>query len=117
LLAAYGGGYGSPSGTTGALGTSAEVLSLAFVLAAFFVLAYLAVRVKTRRSFQFEMFVFALVLGAAEVPKILDDLSGLDLGVMVTYGLEVHSLSMVILAGFVGYRIYGFFRRKTVAFK
>jgi len=109
LLAAYRYGYGT-AGSTDIFGTVAELLSLIFLVASFITIAYLAARVKTRRSFQFEMFLFALVLAAAEVPKALLDMSGLDLGVLVTYGLEVHSASMVILAGFVAYRVYGFFR-------
>ena len=101
----------------GILGLTAEFLSLVFVIGAFLILAYLALRVRTRRSFQFEMFLFALVLGAAEVPHIALDMSGLDLGPLVTYGLEVHSVSMVILASFVAYRVYGFFKGKVVARK
>lgn len=110
-------GYGTaPSGTDLML-NFAEVLSLIFIVASFLILAYLALKVRSRRSFQFEMFLFALILGSAEVPAVLYQMSGLDLGVLVTYGLEVHSVSMVFLAAFVAYRIYGFFRGNAVARK
>jgi hypothetical protein len=104
MASAY--GYGSYGGTTAMLSAWAQLLSLVFVAASFIVLLYLAAKVRTRRSFQFEMFLVALVLGAAEVPKISMDALGLNLGVLATYGLEVHSASMIILAGFVAYRIY-----------
>ena len=110
-------GYSMQMNSFGVLSLTAEFLSLVFVIGAFLILAYLALRVKTRKSFQFEMFLFALVLGAAEVPHIVLDISGLDLGPLVTYGLEVHSISMVILASFVAYRVYGFFKGKVVAAK
>jgi hypothetical protein len=96
---------------------SVDLLSLIFVVSSLLVLLYLVLGVRTIRSFQFEMFVFALVVGSAEVPRIALDISGLNFGVLNTYGLEVHTASMVILAGFVAYRIYGFFGGKTDAIK
>lgn len=99
------------------LGTSAELLSLFFILGAFIIVAYLAAKVRTVRSFQFEMFLFLLVLGVAEVPRVLSSINMIDLGGIVTYGMEAHSVSMVILSGFVAYRIYGFFKGNANAVK
>ena len=115
MLSSY--AYSSAWGGADMLVTSAEILSLAYILASFIILAYLALRAKSTRSFQFEMFLFVMVLASAELPAVLYHLSGLDLGIIVTYGLEVHSLSMFILAGFVAYRIYGFFKGKEFAGK
>ncbi len=116
MLASAGYGYGTP-GDTDILGTSAELLSLIFIVGSFVIIAYLAARVRTVRSFQFEMFLFLLVLAMAEVPRVLYSMNVVDLGSMATYGLAIHSVSMVILSGFVAYRIFGFFRGKTNAFK
>jgi len=76
-------------------------------------ISYLALRTKTLRSFQFEMFVFMLVLVVAEAPRIFETLgvfSGGDYYDLV--GLEVHSVSMVVLALFVALRVYNFWRGK-----
>ncbi|MDV3293949.1 MAG: hypothetical protein LYZ70_06730 [Nitrososphaerales archaeon] len=112
MLAAYGygSGYGTAPGISDLLSMSAEMLSLLFILASLVIVAYLTTKVKTRRSFQFEMFLFTLVLASAEIPRILYSFSRLDLGPLVTYGLAIHTVSMVVLAAFVAYRTYGFFR-------
>lgn len=114
LTQAY--GYG-PSVGTYIPGISAELLSLFFILGSFVVISYLAIKVRTVHSFQFEMFLFVLVLAVSEVPYSLSMMHVIDLGGLVTYGLWIHSASMVILAGFVAYRIYGFFRGNANALK
>jgi hypothetical protein len=91
-----------------------EGISLVLIIASFSIISYLAFRTKTVRSFQFEMFLFMLVLAVAEAPRILE-----TLGVVIggpyydLVGLEVHSVSMVFLAAFVGLRIYRFWRVGT----
>ncbi|MDV3244406.1 MAG: hypothetical protein LYZ66_04430 [Nitrososphaerales archaeon] len=116
MLASAGYGYGA-SGGADILATSANLLSLIFILGSFVIIAYLAAKVRTLRSFQFEMFLFLLVLALSEVPHVLDSMNVVNLGGMVTYGLAIHSVSMVILSGFVAYRTYGFFKGKTNALK
>jgi hypothetical protein len=108
------------SGTSGfadalaALAPYTEVLSLVLVLASFAVIAYLAFRTKTVRSFQFEMFLFMLILAVAEVPKIVETLGVFAGGPYYDMiGLEIHSVSMVILVAFVALRVYRFSRGKT----
>lgn len=104
------------SGTGGsdalaAIAPYTEVLSLVLVLASFAIIAVLAARTKTRRSFQFEMFLFMLVLAVAEVPRILETLGAISGGPYYdTLGLEVHSVSMVVLVAFVALRVYRFSR-------
>jgi hypothetical protein len=91
-------------------GTSAELVSLILILISFLVITYLAARVRNVRSFQFEMFLFTLVLVVAEVPRTLYAIGVVDLDSFSTIGLFIHSVSMVILTAFVAYRTYGFFR-------
>jgi hypothetical protein len=70
--------------------------------------------VRTVRSFQFQMFLFMLVLAVAEAPRILETLGVVTGGPYYDLvGLEIHSVSMVILAAFVGFRIYRFWRGKA----
>jgi E3 ubiquitin-protein ligase DOA10 len=89
-----------------------EALSLILILASFVVIAYLAFRVRTVHSFQFEMFLFMLVLAVAEIPRILETLGVFADGPYDLLGLEVHSVSMVILVAFVAIRVYRFWRGK-----
>ena len=90
-----------------ATGESTSLLLISGVLVIF---AVASVKVRTLRSFQTEMLVFALVLFAAEVPRILGTLGFIDVTPYEDLGLEVHSASMVVLALFVAYRVYGFRR-------
>lgn len=108
------------SGTAGsadalaAVAPYAEVLSLVLIIGSFAIIAYLAFRTKTVRSFQFEMFLFMLVLAVAEIPRILETLGVITGGPYYDQvGLEIHSVSMVILAAFVALRVYRFSRGKT----
>jgi len=88
-----------------------EGISLILIVAALAIISYLAFRTKTVRSFQFEMFLFMLVLAAAEAPRILETLGVVTGGPYYDLvGLEIHSVSMVILAAFVGFRVYRFWR-------
>ena len=96
------------------LGIAAESLSLLLIIASFLVVTYLTYRTRNRKSFQFQMFLFAVVLVVAEVPRTLYSLGVLDLDWLSTVGLGIHSVSMVILTAFVALRINGFFRRGQV---
>ena len=97
-----------------ALAPYTEILSLILVLASFAIVTYLAFRTKTVRSFQFEMFLFTLVLAVSEAPRILETLGVITGGPYYDLvGLEIHSVSMVILSVFVTLRIYKFWRGKT----
>jgi hypothetical protein len=94
-----------------ALAPFMEGVSLILIIGALAIISYLAFRTKTVRSFQFEMFLFMLVLAAAEAPRILETLGVITGGSYYDLvGLEIHSVSMVILAAFVGFRIYRFWR-------
>ncbi len=91
-----------------------EALSLVLVLASFAIVSYLAFRTRTIRSFQFQMFLFMLVLAVAEVPRILETLGVFSGGPYYDLlGLEVHSVSMLVLAAFVALRVYDFWRGRT----
>jgi len=57
------------------------------------------------------MIVFTVVLVAAEIPRVLCSLRLVDLDWLVGVGVYLHGASMVVLAGFVAFRVYGFFRR------
>jgi hypothetical protein len=96
------------------LGIAAELTSLALILASFLVITYLASRTRSRRTFQFEMFLFTVVLVTAEIPRTLYSLGVVDLSWLSTFGLGIHSVSMVILSAFVAVRINGFFRTGQV---
>lgn len=88
-----------------------ELLSLLLILASFFLVAYMAFRVKTIHSFQFEMFLFTLVLAVSETPRILESLGLVSGGAYYDMvGLEIHSASMAILVAFVAARVYRFYR-------
>src|SRR5437879_1094585 len=51
-----------------------EDVFLILIIASLGIISYLAFRTKTVRSFQFEMFLFMLVLAVAEAPRILETL-------------------------------------------
>ena len=87
-----------------------ESLSLLLILLVMGLFVIAMARTKTLRSFQFEMFVFAIVLFAAEVPRVLGTLGLVDVNSYEDFGLEVHSVSMVVLVAFVAIRVYGFQR-------
>lgn len=90
------------------LAADAELVSLVLIVAAFVVITYLTAKTRSRKSFQFEMFLFSLVLVAAEVPRVLYSLHVIDIDALSTIGLEIHSVSMVIITGFVLFRVRGF---------
>jgi len=71
------------------------------IVASFLIITYLALRAKTIRSFQFEMFVVLLVLVLAEIPKILDSLAIINISSIETTGLIIHTVSMVFLSVFI----------------
>jgi predicted membrane channel-forming protein YqfA (hemolysin III family) len=114
MISALDSGGSGPADVLVALAPYTEILSLVLVLGSLAIITYLALRTKTFRSFQFEMFLFMLVLGVAEVPRILETLG---LIAATPYydqiGLEVHSVSMAILTAFVALRVYGFRRGRA----
>jgi hypothetical protein len=89
-----------------------DFVSLLLITASFIVLALAARRIRVLRSFQVEMFIFGIVLFAAESPHILSSMGLIDVSSFEVDGLALHSVSMVILAGLVAYRIRGFLSRK-----
>jgi len=92
------------------LTSTSETFTLLLIFLIMAILTVAAARTKTLRSFQFEMFVFALVLFSAEVPRVLDTLGLIDASSYEDFGLEVHSASMVVLVAFVALRVYSFQR-------
>jgi predicted membrane channel-forming protein YqfA (hemolysin III family) len=88
----------------------ADTLSLILIVATFLVITYLALRAKTIRSFQFEMFVVLLVLVLAEIPKILNSLAIINISSIETTGLIIHTVSMVFLSVFILLRAVKYLR-------
>ena len=103
--------YASEAGTAGAF---AELLSLLLIVGALVVVSYLNVKVRSRKTFQFEMLVFVAVLAVAEIPRTLYSLDIIDLEALSDVGLELHSISMLVLSAFVGYRVYGFAKGRPI---
>ena len=82
--------------------TATGYLSLALIFIAFGLIAALSMRSRTVSSFQFELYVFVLVVVMAEVPAIAINLGYLPaLAQYELDGLIVHSFSMAFLSGFV----------------
>ncbi len=95
--------------------SAAGYVSLALIFTAFGLIAALSMRSRTVSSFQFELYIFILVIVFAEVPGILISLGWLqNLQVYALAGLELHSLSMAFLSAFVLWRAYkAFGKRKS----
>lgn len=88
-------------------------ISLALIFIAFGVIAALSMRSRTISSFQFELYIFVLVVVMAEVPAILINLGFLPgLAQYELDGLVVHSASMAFLSTFILWRAYRSFGRK-----
>jgi hypothetical protein len=82
-------------------------VSLALIFLAFGLIATLSMRSRTISSFQFELYIFILVIVLAEVPGILISLGWLqNLEIYALTGLELHSISMAFLSAFVLWRAY-----------
>ena len=82
-------------------------VSLILIFTAFGLIAALSMRSRTTSSFQFELYVFVLVVVMAEVPGILINLGFLrPLAQYQLDGLIVHSFSMVFLSGFILWRAF-----------
>ena len=96
----------------GSLTETGGFVSLVLISASFIVLALAANRIRVLRSFQVEMFIFGVILFAAESPHILSTMGLINVSSFEVDGLALHSVSMVILAGLVAYRIRGFIERK-----
>lgn len=90
--------------------TAGELVSLALIAGILAVLIISSYKTKTYRSLQFQMLLFAIVLFAAEIPRVLSTLGVLDIAGLEDIGLELHSVSMVILVLFMAYRIRSFMR-------
>ncbi|MBI3859349.1 MAG: hypothetical protein HY296_03805 [Thaumarchaeota archaeon] len=103
--------YASEAGTAGAF---AELISLFLIVGSFILISYLNSKIRSRRTFQFEMLIFISVLALAEIPRTLYSLGIIDIDSLSDVGLELHSVSMLFLSLFVGYRIYGFAKGKPV---
>jgi len=88
-------------------------VSLVLIFIAFGLIAALSMRSRTISSFQFELYVFVLVVVMAEVPAILINLGFLPgLAQYELDGLIVHSASMAFLSGFILWRAYRSFGNK-----
>jgi hypothetical protein len=103
----------------GSVESLAEITSLVLIVASFLIITYVAFTsyssFKSRRkSFSFEMFVFTVVLVAAEIPRTLYSLGVVNLDALAPTGLGIHSISMVFLTLFVAYRAYGFYGGKAM---
>jgi hypothetical protein len=104
----------NPSGPTGTgLETAGSYLSLILIFAAFGLIATLSMRSRTVSSFQFELYVFVLIVVMAEVPAILINLGFLPaLAQYELDGLIVHSISMAFLSAFILWRAFKAFGTK-----
>jgi len=87
-----------------------EFTSLILVTTAFVLFVILATRGRVIHSFQFQMFLFALILFISEVPRILRTLGFLNLKSIEDVGLTLHTIAMVPLSLFVAYRVYRFLK-------
>jgi hypothetical protein len=103
--------YAAEAGSAGAL---AELGSFFLILASAVLIVYLNLKVRNIRTFQFEILLFTVILVAAEIPRTLYSLGLVDLDALSPAGLEIHSVSMVILTLFVSYRTVGFFRGRQI---
>jgi hypothetical protein len=90
--------------------TLGETISLISVSLAFVILTWLALKIRTVRSFEFQVFIFSFVLFVAEVPRILQSLGLIELNSVQTVGLIVHASSMILLSAFLAQRIYSFMK-------
>jgi len=89
-------------------------ISLVLIFVAFALIAALSMRSRTISSFQFELYVFVLVVVMAEVPAILINLGFLPaLQQYELDGLIVHSISMAFLSAFILWRAYKTFGKKV----
>jgi hypothetical protein len=93
---------------------AAEIFSLVLIVLSFLIVTYLTAKTRNRRTFQFEMFLFTVILVAAEIPRTLYSLHVIDIDALSTAGLGIHSVSMVILTGFVALRVRGFVSTSNV---
>jgi len=96
----------NPNSPTGQmLATDGSYVSLALIFVAFGLIAALSMRSRTISSFQFELYVFILVVVLAELPAILISLGFLQaLAQYELLGLIVHSFSMAFVSGFILWR-------------
>ncbi|GEM_PF-6481869 len=100
--------YNSTSSVYGSANNLGDWLSLARIFGTLMVLAVAASRTKTFGSLQTEMLAFVIILFTAEIPEILNTLGYASIAPIQDFGSELHAVSMVVLTGFVGYRVYGF---------
>jgi hypothetical protein len=86
------------------------LISLALIVVSFIVITYLFYRVRSVKSLQFGIFIFALILLISEGPRILNSLGILNLTPLENVGLLLHTISMAFLSGFIAVRVYRYFR-------
>ena len=89
---------------------SGEALSIILISLALIVFGVAYAKSRSTKSLQFQMLLFVLVLFAAEIPRILGTLEIVDVSSYEDLGLEIHSVSMVVLVAFMAYRVYGFMK-------
>ena len=88
-----------------------EYVSLSLIIIGFILVVILASKIRTRRSFQFEILIVSLILVASELPRVGESLGFVQLSSYDTLGISVHAISMSFLSGFVLYRTYGFLKK------
>ena len=88
-----------------------EVVSIVLIAASFLLLLTLNLRLKAIRTFQFETLIFSLILLISEIPHILQSLDLLSLTGFEDLGLEMHTIAMVVISGFVAIRVYHYIKR------
>lgn len=87
----------------------AEGISLVLLFSAFVIMAIYASRAtKTVRSLPFQLFLIITILLLSEGPRLLEG-TGLIRSVLTTevevLGLAFHTIAMVTMVGFIGYRV------------
>lgn len=96
------------------IASAGSIVSLVLIFVAFGLIAALSMRSRTISSFQFELYVFILVVVLAELPAILISLGFLQaLAQYELAGLVVHSFSMAFLSGFILWRATKAFGTRT----
>ncbi len=90
--------------------TFTEISSLILILLAFALFFRLAVRSKSVRTLQFDLFLFALVLVVSEVPHVLISLGLINMELYATPGLVIHTFAMGLVSVAITHRVYRMLR-------
>lgn len=95
---------------------SGESVSLILIFSSFVLLSYLSIRSRSIKSLQFQMFLVVLVLVVAETPRVLQTLGLLVVSNLTDLiGLYIHTISMVLLSGFLIYRVRVFASERSIS--